>query len=188
MKYLNSTIRKYLADVSAKTPAPGGGSAAALALAVAASLVVMVCRFTIGRKKYRRWEERLKNNLQKSLEVQRKAARLIDEDVAAYQRKDLRGAIRVPAEVCTLSYETIRLAYELLLCGNKNLISDTAMALLLAELSFISGLAYVRANIEFLKKPTREQERVLKKLKALLKKTRQVKKRAEVQIGTSFRR
>ena len=177
MKYLNSTIKKYLVDLSAKTPAPGGGSAAALSLAMAASLVSMGCRFSIGKEKY----------LLESLNVQCRASGLIDEDAAAYKIKDFKKAISVPAEVCRLSYQTMGLAYELLRCGNKNLTSDTAMALLLAELSFVTGFFYVQANIKFLKKSTKEHKKLLKELTSLSKKIKQIKKRAEVEIGTTFR-
>ena len=187
MKYLNSTIKKYLVDLSAKTPAPGGGSAAALSLAMAASLVSMGCRFSIGKEKYRRWENRLKKDLLESLNVQCRASGLIDEDIAAYRLKDFKKAISVPAQVCRLSCQTMGLVYELLRCGNKNLTSDTAMALLLAELSFVTGFFYVQANIKFLKKSTKEHKKLLKELTSLSKKIKKIKKRAEVEIGTTFR-
>ena len=180
MKYLDSTIKKYLADLSAKNPAPGGGSAAALSLAMAASLVSMGCRFSIGKEKYRRWENRLKKYLSESLYVQGRASGLIDKDAAAYRLKDFKKAISVPAQVCRLSCQTMGLAYELLRCGNKNLTSDTAMALLLANLSFVTGFFYVQAN-------TKEHKKLLKELTSLSKKIKQIKKRAEVEIGTTFR-
>lgn len=180
MKYIDSTIKKYLADLSAKTPSPGGGSAAALSLAMAASLVSMGCRFSIGKEKYRRWKKRLKKDLSESLSVQCRASGLMDEDAAAYRLKDFKRAVSVPAEVCRLSYRTMGLAYELMRYGNKNLASDTAMALLLAELSFVTGFFYVQAN-------TKEHKKLYKELTALSKKVKQIKKRAEVEIGTTFR-
>ncbi|MFH0931218.1 MAG: cyclodeaminase/cyclohydrolase family protein, partial [Candidatus Zixiibacteriota bacterium] len=47
-------------EVSAGTPVPGGGSVSASSGAMGASLVSMVCRLTIGKKKYQEFEEELK--------------------------------------------------------------------------------------------------------------------------------
>ena len=44
--------KDFLDQLAAGTPTPGGGSAAAYAGSAAASLVSMVARLTVGKKKY----------------------------------------------------------------------------------------------------------------------------------------
>ena len=187
MKYLNGAIQKYLNELSAKTPAPGGGSAAALSLAMAASLAVMTIRFTLGKEKYRKWESLLKKDLKGALAIQKRAASLIDADATAYQNKDFKKALRVPAEVAHLSDKLMELACGLISYGNKNLKNDTVMAALLAEVSLVSGLMNVEANREFLKKESTSDKKLLWQLRFLYKKIKK-RRRLEACLGDSFRR
>ncbi len=186
--YINQPIKKYLNDLAARTPAPGGGSAAAMASAMAASLVIMGCRFTLGKEKYRNSFGRAKQILARSLSMQKKLSALMDQDVAAYRRKDLRNAIRVPAEVCVLSCDLMAMADELLECGNKNLSTDTGLAVLLAEAGFLSAFSYVALNIRSQKTKTKKYGQLLFRLKKLASKVRVLRKKAEVKVGYSLGR
>jgi len=64
--YKDQSLNKYLEDLSAKLPAPGGGSAAALNAALGASLICMVVNFTLGKPKYAKYENELKDILERS--------------------------------------------------------------------------------------------------------------------------
>ncbi len=48
----SSTIQHYLNDVTSNSPTPGGGNVSAFCGALAASLGIMVCNLTVGKKKY----------------------------------------------------------------------------------------------------------------------------------------
>ena len=57
--YIEDSLKKYIDDLSAKLPAPGGGSAAALTGALGVSLILMVLNYTVGKEKYKKFEEEL---------------------------------------------------------------------------------------------------------------------------------
>jgi formiminotetrahydrofolate cyclodeaminase len=84
MKLMTMSTEDLLAEIAARSPAPGGGSAAALAGSVAASLCEMVAGLTLGREKHRdAWPEMEKAES----EARRLGAglrRLVDEDTEAY--------------------------------------------------------------------------------------------------------
>lgn len=73
-------LSSFVELLSSKEPAPGGGGAAALTGAQGTALAAMVCNLTIGKKKYREHEERLKEILEKALVLQRRFLEMIDED------------------------------------------------------------------------------------------------------------
>ena len=49
---LSKTFEDYFNELSSDSPTPGGGNAAAIAGALGASLGLMVCNLTLGKKKY----------------------------------------------------------------------------------------------------------------------------------------
>ena len=48
----NLTVAGFLTELASSSPAPGGGSVAAFSASTGAALTAMVCRLTIGKKKY----------------------------------------------------------------------------------------------------------------------------------------
>lgn len=167
MGYIDGSLRTYLEDLAAKKPAPGGGSAAALAASVGASLMSMVANYTVGNAKYRDHEAEAADIMVK---VQRFNARLhdlVDEDVAAYENlsrhmKELKGhpvkleqaykdALRPPFEVCKITSECMKLCRTLVECGNRNLVTDTAIAAVMLEGAFFSAKYNVYANLKYIK-------------------------------------
>lgn len=183
MKYIDHSIGTYLKDLGSSMPAPGGGSSAALAAAMAASLVSMACRFTLGRKKYEAYEDAVKKVLEKSVALEAKLAVLFDQDIQAYRAGDLKAAIAVPAEVCFLSYEILNLIEILLIKGNKNLLSDLAMAAALAEGSYGCCLFYIRVNRKMAHLDTSKHKKLEKEISQLSKKVKLLRKKAEVGVG-----
>lgn len=189
MKYIRRSIAKYLEDLGAKISAPGGGSAAALSAAMAASLVGMGCYFTIGKEKYRNFERRAKTILAQSAAMRRRLAALLDEDIAAYARRDLRRAIEVPAQVCFLAAGLLKYSGELMEYGNKNLLSDAALAASLAEAAFAGSFLYVRCNMRNLGgHECKRYARLFSRLKSLAPQVRRMGKNAEVNVGRAFGR
>jgi methenyltetrahydrofolate cyclohydrolase len=148
--YCDKSLREYLNDLSAKLPAPGGGSAAALNAALGTSLVSMVVNFSMGKPKYAEYENELRGTFAKSENLRREFLKLVDLDVAAYQSKDIKRALDVPFSVCKLCCEAIDLCPPLIKKGNKNLISDVAVAAILLESAFASACFNVEINLKSL--------------------------------------
>ena len=165
--YNNGPIKDYLKDLAAKMPAPGGGSAAALSACIGASLMCMVANYTSGNPKYKDSQGEIADILAKANNFKNELEKLIDEDVEAYRKlsKTLEGpvkdsakldkaykeAARPPFEICKISSEALKLCSRLVKCGNKNLITDTAIAAILLEGAFFSAKFNVYINLKYIK-------------------------------------
>ena len=165
--YIDNSLRTYLDNLSAKKPAPGGGSAAALSASLGVSLMSMVANYTIGNPKYRESESEAADIMVKAQQFNAELYDLIDKDVAAYEKlssrmKELKSdkaalenafkeALYPPFEVCKISAECLKLCLRLVVCGNKSLISDTAVAAVMLEAAFFSAKYNVYANLKSIK-------------------------------------
>ncbi|MFA5038527.1 MAG: cyclodeaminase/cyclohydrolase family protein [Candidatus Omnitrophota bacterium] len=172
MTYAGGSIKKFVEDLSSKTPAPGGGSVAALALACGAGLLAMACRYTLGKKTYREFSVRCRLILKRSLEIRRQALGLMDADIKAYLSKDAEQSIAVPAKVCRLSVEVLRGADEVVGKGSVYLKSDARLAASLACAALAASFSYVRINLLCLKREGKN-EKLIHELKT---RARSVKK------------
>ncbi len=157
----NQTVEEFLNDLSSKSAAPGGGSVSALAGTMAAALVSMVCRLTIGKKKYTRVEREMKDILKKSEVLRNKLLDLAEEDAASYRKvlaayesgdkkaieKSLKRASEIPLNTCFFSRVVLRLAKRISEIGNKRVASDAEAARFLAEAALKGGLENVRINL-----------------------------------------
>lgn len=167
--YNKGSIEAYLNDLAARKPAPGGGSAAALSAAIGAGLMSMVANYTIGNPKYKDGEERAREILKKSEDARKRLQDLVDADVEAYSKlskalkehKSTRAqgtsddtykeAMTPPYEVCKICAECLKLCEELVECGNKNLITDTAIAAIYLEGAFFAAKYNVYINLKYIK-------------------------------------
>ncbi|MCU0412138.1 MAG: cyclodeaminase/cyclohydrolase family protein, partial [Bacteroidetes bacterium] len=82
----SKTVSDFLTETASNSPAPGGGSVSALAAALSTALTSMVCRLTIGKKKYADVQTEIEAVLLKSESLREKAAALIDEDTFAFNK------------------------------------------------------------------------------------------------------
>lgn len=150
----NQTVEEFLDELASKSAAPGGGSVSALVGALAASLVSMVCRLTIGKKKYFSVEKEIKKILKESEKLRKQLLILAEKDKQAflnvlkkrYSAESLKKAGAVPAETAKLSDEVFNLAKRTVLMGNKNALSDAKIAADLARLAKRGALLNVKAN------------------------------------------
>jgi len=176
--YIDEPLKEYLNDLAARKPAPGGGSAAALSAAIGASLISMVANYTAGNPKYKAGEERIADILKKSETYRRELQALVDRDVEAYEKlsagihpvrnsisngmkkaaKDpaeldglYKEAMKPPFEVCKITAGALKLCEGLARSGNKNLITDTAIAAILMEGAFFSAKFNVYINLKYIK-------------------------------------
>lgn len=208
MLYLEQPIKKYLDDLSAKLPAPGGGSVAALTGALSASLISMVCNFTIGNPKFASSQEESGGILSSVNEIKLEMSKLIDEDVKAYSKlslvlklpKDtgeqktsreiavqraLKEAMEIPLRIARLSYALIEKSNRLLEMGNPGLITDTGMAAILACSAMESARLNVEINLAGIKDEILKTK-IRSELNSLIEKGRQltdeVKAKVEAQV------
>jgi formiminotetrahydrofolate cyclodeaminase len=164
------TITEYLDKTAANTAVPGGGSGAALSAAVAASLVEMVAKLTIGKKGYGDVEAQMKKIENRASQSRMKLTEQIDRDADAYNQvmsafnmsreteadkklrqeaiqKGLKQAARVPLEVAQDAYKILEMAQKVVAKGNKNAVTDGAVAAMLARTGGMGALFNVKVNL-----------------------------------------
>jgi formiminotetrahydrofolate cyclodeaminase len=184
--YKDKTLKKYSEDLAAKIPTPGGGSAAAFTACLGVSLVSMVINFTQGRPKYAAYEKDLLKLFKKSEGLREEFLNLVDLDVEAYKSKNIRDALGIPFMLCRLCAEGIKLCPPLIKYGNRNLISDVAVAAILLESSFASAYFNVEINLKALgdEKLARSMR---KELDEKGKRIKRIRKLVEEKIGKIIR-
>ena len=161
--YKNKSVKIYLDDLAAKKPAPGGGSAAALAAALGAALLSMVANFTVGKDKYKQFEQEIKGALKKSEKIRKNLLELVDLDVITYNKvaknkkkslalyqKSLKEASLVPLDITKNSLEALELCPVLEAKGNKYLVSDVHVARALLIGAIQSAVVNVRINLPYI--------------------------------------
>jgi len=181
VKY-NRVLKKYVEDLSAKLPVPGGGSASALVGCLGVALMNMVLNFTIGKKKYRRYEKELIKVLRRNSKIQRELLRLVDEDIRAYKSANPRQSLKVPYKVCRLIPEVISFCPQAVKKTNRNLITDVADAAVFLEAGFSGAYYNVLINLRFLPDVKKNRE-ILKELGSLKRKVKFLREKTEVEIG-----
>jgi formiminotetrahydrofolate cyclodeaminase len=162
-------IGDFLDQLAARVPAPGGGAAAALSAAQAAALLSMVARYSTGER-YLEHAETIHTVLAESEATRDRAVRLAQDDAAAFRvvsdayqlpkatpeekaartaaiARALSGAAQPPAATITAAARLIELAETLVPIGNKNVITDVAVAAELARAAASSARLNVEINL-----------------------------------------
>jgi methenyltetrahydrofolate cyclohydrolase len=162
-------IGDFLDQLAARVPAPGGGASAALSAAQAAALLSMVARYSTGEK-YAEHAETIHAVLAKSEAARDRAVRLAQDDAAAFAvvsdayqlpkatpeektartaaiARALYGATQPPAATITTAARLVELAETLLPIGNRNVITDVAVAAELARAAASSARLNVEINL-----------------------------------------
>ncbi|HLA99930.1 MAG TPA: cyclodeaminase/cyclohydrolase family protein, partial [Bacteroidota bacterium] len=153
MNLPNKTLASFLDDLASASPAPGGGSVAAFAGALGSALAAMVCRLTIGKKKYAEVGEEMEAVLMMAEDLRAKFTRLADTDTEAFNKvmdayslpkdSDDRKALRnaaiqtatkeaalVPLECMKHGIDALALARTVAGKGNLNSVSDAGVSAL----------------------------------------------------------
>lgn len=164
----------FLARLASASATPGGGSAAAYAGAMAASLVAMVARLTLGRKKYAQVEKRMQEIVGEADQLQAFLHRAVSEDSQAFDRvmeayrmpketeeeKNLRSkaiqqatcrAAEVPLSVAKKALRVMELAAQVAEQGNVNALSDAFSANALARAAIQAAGMNVQVNASVVK-------------------------------------
>jgi len=161
--------KDFLNQLAAGTPTPGGGSAAAFTGSAAASLVAMVARLSIGKKKYADVEIRMNEIIYQADGLRAKLLENMHHDSAAFEtwiaakqlpkntemqqilrnseiEKATKTAIEVPLQTAQLAHLTMELALECIEIGNLNTISDASAAGELANAAITAAGYNIRIN------------------------------------------
>ena len=179
----------FLEALASGDPTPGGGSAAAYSAAMAASLVAMVGRVTVGKKKYADVEGEMWHLVEEATELQRAMRAAVKKDAEAFesymkarrlpqdtdQQKSERiqaiqaasiNAAEVPLQVARHALQILRLALKAAEMGNVNAVSDAGSAAALAQAALEGAGLNVRINLLGIEKEA-EPARMLNELRSL---------------------
>jgi len=168
--YPELAIDAFLEKLASSAPEPGGGAAAALVGAAGAALVGMVANLTVGREKFasaqaemeraRAGADALRTALLVAIDRDAESFREVmtaykmpretDDQKAARRQATqdaLRAASRIPAEVVALCEDVATWSRVAAERGNPQVISDAAVAALLADAAAQSAALNVRINV-----------------------------------------
>lgn len=164
----------YLEKLASADPVPGGGTASAVSGATAAGLVAMVASLTIGKKGYEDSWKMMEEVKEEALKLKERLMVLADKDADSYQavlncfkmpkntdeEKTARSkaiqdatleAAKIPLSVAEISAQIFPLAKQVVLHGNKNAVSDGAVAALLSRTAVRGAVLNVLINAGSLK-------------------------------------
>ena len=173
-RLVDTTLCAFLDELASGSPAPGGGSVAALSGALGAALTSMVCHLTIHKPGYESVQNELPILIDRANNLRKEFTVLIDEDTTAYNRvvsalklpketeedKAKRkealqhafiGAAEVPLHTARLCADLLKIADEVAHKGNKNSITDAAVAALMAQAGLEAAILNVRINLTSIK-------------------------------------
>ncbi len=144
---------------------------AALSAALAASLTVMVANLTTGKNNYEEVEDDMTVITQDALRLKVDLVSAIDRDAEAYNdviaakklpgnseaekrrreemiQSGLKHAAMIPLTVAERAIQVMELAGKAVGTGNKNAITDGAVAVMMAKTAVLSALYNVKINLK----------------------------------------
>jgi glutamate formiminotransferase/formiminotetrahydrofolate cyclodeaminase len=189
-------IGDFLSSMASASPTPGGGSAAAHSGALAAALVAMVARLSVGKKKFKEIEPKMRELSRRADEMREVLSQAVERDAEAFEalmlafklpketneQKKARstgieiatlGAAAVPLEVASLAVDTLKMALQAAQLGNTNAISDAGTAAGLAMASLKGAGLNVRINLKGLSENA-ESVKMIQSLRKLEKESEEV--------------
>ncbi|MCY9783407.1 cyclodeaminase/cyclohydrolase family protein [Nocardiopsis sp. EMB25] len=165
----SQTIGDFLAELAARTPAPGGGATAAVHAAQAAALVGMVARYSDGARFAEHAEEisdiartadRLRTEALDVAEADAQAFSAVADAYALPRSTDdekaarsaamaaaLREACEPPVAAIGAAAEIVSLAERILPVGNRNVITDVAAAAEAARAAATTARVNIEVNL-----------------------------------------
>lgn len=174
MKLVDLSITDFYNAVDSDQAVPGGGSVAALAGCLGASLIGMVGKLTLPKKKFSALSMEIQNEFRQKLEtigkIKLELSNLVDKDTEAYQmvmdaykhpkateddivlRNQLilegtKAAIKVPFQVAMLALEAMGCMEFILSYGNQSAASDLGVACLMLLTAMEGAILNVKTNL-----------------------------------------
>ena len=171
---VNLNVKDFLEATASNAPVPGGGSIAALSGAVSAALTEMVANLTIGKKGYEGLEEEMQQIAGAAAKMKEKLAADIDRDSDAFNQvmaafklpkgteeevevrkaaiqEATKTAALVPLDVATDAFHMMTQIAVVVEKGNKNAVTDGAVAAMMARTAVLSALYNVKINLGSIK-------------------------------------
>ncbi len=172
--YMDQPLQDYLHALASGQPTPGGGSAAALSGAMGAALASMVCRLTLGKEAYAGVQQEIEELLRRAENLRLRFQQLFQKDIEAYGRlsasyklphetgearaarsaaiqEQLVEAALVPLEVAERAAELVQCCQRIAEIGNATVLSDVAIAAILASGAGEGAALLVRINLRAMK-------------------------------------
>jgi formiminotetrahydrofolate cyclodeaminase len=183
------TVKEFILTTASKEPVPGGGSVSALCGSLSASLAKMVAGLTVGKKNYEAVNDKMQEVVEKMPAFIDRLMQAIQEDsnsfdtvMAAFRlpkdteeqkaaRRDAincatKSAAEVPLKTAQMVAETFDTLAFVAENGNKNAMSDIAVATMLARTAVFGALYNVKINLsglpddDYKKETQKEVERL----------------------------
>lgn len=174
MELSQKTCTDFVEALASKSAVPGGGGAAALVGAIGMALGSMICNLTLGKKRYKEYEETIENILKKAAGLEKDLLQMIDDDAKNFLplskaygikanteeekkkreevlEKALKGACEVPIKIVKACYDSIKLHEELVDKGSRLAISDVGVGVQCLRAALISGQLNIVININSIK-------------------------------------
>ncbi|BBB92326.1 MAG TPA: cyclodeaminase/cyclohydrolase family protein [Methylomusa anaerophila] len=164
------TVKDFIEELAADSPAPGGGSVSALAGSMAAGLLNMVLNLTVGREKFAAAEGELMPLKAETEKLYKRLTELINIDTDAFngvmaalklpkkteEQKQTRAAeiqlaykqaADIPLEVAGHCLSVLKICPAILAKGNPNSLSDAGVAVQMAYAGLQGAIMNVKINI-----------------------------------------
>ena len=170
----NMSVVDFLDETASNSPVPGGGSIAALSAAFSSALTQMVANLTLGKKGYEDVQEEAESVVKEAERLKGLFVEYIDKDSDAFnevmnafklpkdtdermehRKKAIQEATKlaalVPLDVAREAYKIMDIAKFVVEKGNKNAVTDGAVATMLARTAVLSALYNVKINLSSIK-------------------------------------
>lgn len=170
----NMSVVDFLDETASNSPVPGGGSIAALSAAFSSALTQMVANLTLGKKGYEDVQEEAESVVKEASRLKGLFVEYIDKDSDAFnevmnafklpkdtdermehRKKAIQEATKlaalVPLDVAREAYKIMDIAKFAVEKGNKNAVTDGAVATMLARTAVLSALYNVKINLSSIK-------------------------------------
>lgn len=167
------SCEEFLEKLASKEPVPGGGGAAALGGAISAALASMVANLTLGKEKFLAVESEMLRLVAASEYLRQELLQLAQEDASVFEafmncykmpkatdaEKALRQAkiqeaakmaAEIPLKIGEKSLAVLLLAAEAVELGNPAVITDAAVAALMARAAVRSAVYNVKINLNLI--------------------------------------
>lgn len=167
------SCEEFLEKLASKEPVPGGGGAAALGGAIGAALASMVANLTLGKEKFLSVESEMLRLAAASEYLRQELLQLAQEDASVFEafmncykmpkatdaEKALRQAkiqeaakmaAEIPLKIGEKSLAVLLLAAEAAELGNPAVITDAAVAALMARAAVCSAVYNVKINLNLI--------------------------------------
>ena len=171
---VDKSVRDFLRELASRAPVPGGGSVAALSAGLASALTEMVANLTVGRKGFEEVEGEMRQITQKASEYREEFLKDIDKDAEAFKKvmdafklpkntleeidkrkqiiqEEFKNAALVPLEVAKDTVKLMEFIAKIVEKGNRNAISDGAVAVMMARSAILGALYNVKINLQSIK-------------------------------------